>query len=426
MTLKTSRRTASSSTTTSYSTPQRSTSSAPMLYNGAESLRSSRLHLCMRRVTPFVFGAPLPPHPTLLHPCAPSSSSNSNIFHALGGTGVECTCASSTMATATPAATARVPLTPRATTGMQSRPTMVSADQREVDGGDGEQEHERAHVIRTIEQVVPPVPVEHVQLCYHVHPGEEMDIDIDIEGKDAPLHPSLMPPRLDSPSPFAVSSSLTTLHPSSSTSTFPIASLSSSIAHLSASHPTKSTSSSALKTTPFPKPKRLAGVPPPSPKAPAARWGLLIDTAQGGGGWGGVVLEREVVLDAAAGFTGYGSGSGMMDEYLGDAYGARNAFGGKYARSGYTAAASTSAEMYTASTSKPYEIVERAGGWDIVPEVGACGVKGSETEEDGEVDIGDKIPDDSTRKDRVWGKTRRREGKREVVSESNVAHRITE
>ncbi|KAF7328535.1 hypothetical protein MVEN_02541000 [Mycena venus] len=279
--------------------------------------------------------------------------------------------------------------------------------------------------------VFPPVPAERVQSRYHVHPGEEMDVDIDIEGEAAPrvrvssaasLHPSLTPPRLGSPSPFAASSSSTALHPSSSTSTFPIASSSSSIAHLSTTHPTKATSSSSSKTTPSLKPKRLAGpgVPPPSPEAPAARWGPLIGAARGvraverergSGGWGGVMLDREVVLDAAAGFAGYGYGT--TEGYFGDGFGER------YARGGYTAAG-TSANEYAASSSKPYELVERAGGWDVVPDGAAYGVKGSETEEDGEVDVvgGGIATDDPTREDRVRGKTRRRESKREVVPES--------
>jgi hypothetical protein len=52
----------------------------------------------------------------------------------------------------------------------------------------------------------------------------------------------------------------------------------------------------------------------------------------------------------------------------------------------------------SASTSKPHEVVERAGGWDIVPEGAACGGRGWETEGDGEVgvvgdaDIGALLP----------------------------------
>ncbi|KAF7325281.1 hypothetical protein MVEN_02639900 [Mycena venus] len=180
-------------------------------------------------------------------------------------------------------------------------------------------------------------------------------------------------------------SASTTLHPSSLTSTFPIASSSSSIAHLSTSHPTKSASSLSSKTTPSIKPKRLAGssVPPLSPKALSTRWGPLISAAQrvraiererGSGGWGGVALDREVVLDAATGFVGYGYGT--TEGYFGDGFGER------YARGGYTAAG-TSANEYAASISKPYETIEHVGGWDIVPDGAAYGVKGSETEEDG-------------------------------------------
>ncbi|KAJ7633760.1 hypothetical protein B0H17DRAFT_511418 [Mycena rosella] len=132
-------------------------------------------------------GLPIPPTPTQRHLIAQLA----NILHALGETGVGCACAPST-ATATPAAPAHVPLTAkekerRVTPGIESRPTVVSADKEEVDSGDGEQEHERSCVIRTMERVVfPPVPVERVQPRYRVHPGEEMDVDIDIEGEAAP------------------------------------------------------------------------------------------------------------------------------------------------------------------------------------------------------------------------------------------------
>jgi hypothetical protein len=63
-----------------------------------------------------------------------------------------------------------------------------------------------------------------------------------------------------------------------------------------------------------------------------------------------------------------------------------NGFGERYASGAYTAAG-TSANEYAASNSKPYELIERAGGWDGVPEGAAYGVKGSDTEEDGEVDV---------------------------------------
>ncbi|KAF7344071.1 hypothetical protein MVEN_01696700 [Mycena venus] len=252
-------------------------------------------------------GLPIPPTPTQRHLIAQLA----NILHALGGTGVKCACSSSTMATATPAPPAYVLLTPKVTSGIESRPTMGIGRQ-----GRGGWWRRRA------------------------------------EGR------------------------------------------------------------ACVRYT-------------------YARWGPLIGAARGvhaverergSGGWGGIVLDREM-LDAVVGFAGYGYGYGTTEGYVGNAYGARNGFGEKYTCGGYMAAASTSAEAYSASTSKPYEIAECAGGWNVVPEGGAYGVKGSETEEDGEMDVGDKTPDDSTRKDCVRGKTRRREGKREVVPESNVAHR---
>jgi hypothetical protein len=50
---------------------------------------------------------------------------------------------------------------------------------------------------------IPAVHVERVQPRHHIRPGAEMDLDIDIEGEDAPrvrassaasLHPSMTPP----------------------------------------------------------------------------------------------------------------------------------------------------------------------------------------------------------------------------------------
>ncbi|KAJ7888748.1 hypothetical protein B0H13DRAFT_2277372 [Mycena leptocephala] len=83
-------------------------------------------------------------------------------------------------------------------------------------------------------------------------------------------------------------------------------------------------------------PARLAGpgVPPPSPPAPTVRWGPLIDAVRGvraverergSAGWGGVVLDREVMLDSAAGFAGYGYG--MAEAYFADGFRERYASG---------------------------------------------------------------------------------------------------
>ncbi|KAJ6553476.1 hypothetical protein DFH09DRAFT_1280791 [Mycena vulgaris] len=41
----------------------------------------------------------------------------------------------------------------------------------------------------------------------------------------------------------------------------------------------------------------------------------------------------------------------------------------------------------SASTSKPYAVFERASGWDVVPEGTTYGVRGPETEEDGDLDV---------------------------------------
>jgi hypothetical protein len=98
--------------------------------------------------------------------------------------------------------------------------------------------------------------------------------------------------------------------------------------------------------------------------------------------------------------------------------------------SGGYMAMGTSANGYAASSREPYELVECVDEWDVVPVGVAYGVKGSGTEEEGEVDLVSggvafgtflshpRIPVLPMRKDRVRGKTRRRESKWEVVPES--------
>ncbi|KAJ7824074.1 hypothetical protein B0H14DRAFT_1304189 [Mycena olivaceomarginata] len=75
-TSKTSGRNTSSLTTTPSRMPLRSASSALMLPNGVESPRASRLHLRTLGHASFVFGAPPPPDPTLLHLCSSSSTTS--------------------------------------------------------------------------------------------------------------------------------------------------------------------------------------------------------------------------------------------------------------------------------------------------------------------------------------------------------------
>jgi hypothetical protein len=96
----------------------------------------------------------------------------------------------------------------------------------------------------------------------------------------------------------------------------------------------------------------------------------------------------------------------------------------------------TSVNEYTVTRSKPYELVESAGGCDIVPEGAAYDVKGSETGGWGggrrgwwnrrwyvyfrrgiPIPRSHSLVDDRTRKDRGRGRTRRRSSKREVVLE---------
>lgn len=134
--------------------------------------------------------APTPTHRSLI-------SQLTNILHALGGTSVGRACAPST-AIATPTPPAHVPLTPRekerrVTPGIESRPTVVSADKEEVDGGDGAGARARVRYTHGGTGDIPAVPFERVQPRYHIRPGAEMDVDIDIEGEDAPAY--TRPPR---------------------------------------------------------------------------------------------------------------------------------------------------------------------------------------------------------------------------------------
>ncbi|KAJ7787878.1 hypothetical protein B0H14DRAFT_274983 [Mycena olivaceomarginata] len=80
-----------------------------------------------------------------------------------------------------------------------------------------------------------------------------------------------------------------------------------------------------------------------------------------GSGPGWVVLDRAQVLDPPLHAAGY---KGAEEGYPGDGYGYVSASAGTYAR--------TSGDAYTAgaieSTSKPYAVVERTGGWDVVHE----------------------------------------------------------
>ncbi|KAJ7793552.1 hypothetical protein B0H14DRAFT_2926139 [Mycena olivaceomarginata] len=146
-------------------------------------------------------------------------------------------------------------------------------------------------------------------------------------------------------------------------------------------------------------PKRLAGpgVPPPSPETPVARWGPLIDA---------VVPDREVVLDSATGFAGdlrgIGAGRrrGILPIGLGSSMRVEDI---RRWRRGQTG-------TWRVVVSRTSSLSARAK-WDD-------GVKGSGTEEDGEVDlVSGGVAADHTRKSRVRGKTRQRESKREVMPE---------
>ncbi|KAJ7808666.1 hypothetical protein B0H14DRAFT_2869032 [Mycena olivaceomarginata] len=104
------------------------------------------------------------------------------------------------------------------------------------------------------------------------------------------------------------------------------------------------------------------------PLIDAVRGVRAVERERGSGGWGEAVLDRGVVLDSATGFAGMGAGRwrGILPMGLGS-------------------------------------------------DMRVCSGK----EEDGEVDlVSGGVAADPTRKDRVRGKARRRESKRELVPES--------
>jgi hypothetical protein len=261
------------------------------------------------------------------------------------------------------------------------------------------------------EVVFPPVVPQHLGGACGRRDFEGMDVDadVDIEGEADGVRAYSSDASSSARLVVASSSSLpaastTSLLPSISTSTASVSAIHissspfapTSMPHASASFiPRSSASTSTTTATPKPKPKRLAGpgVPPPSPEAPPpevrARWGPLIGVARGvravervrgSGGWGGVMLERE----REGGYEfweGYAGGvyQGYAREMEGYGYG--------YAGDGQVG---LGADAYgrvsvNASASRAYEVVERAGGWDVVHE--GRGVRGWETEEDGDGDL---------------------------------------
>ncbi|KAJ7071882.1 hypothetical protein B0H15DRAFT_84283 [Mycena belliarum] len=313
--------------------------------------------------------------------------------------------------------------------------------------GEGElDDKEKGCVLAAMEQVVfppPPPPPASIHALRHVSmygdtaysdmemevdvEGEgDADVDIDVVGEDglspAATRLALPTPRIPiSAASGLVSGSSSSAAPSSSAPRTSSSAASSSrvpSSSVSASGST-STSATALKK----KPKRLAGpgVPPPSPEAPTGvsaytqhalvqpalhlapraaytqtkpavhapnghpqtsqngqRWGPLIGAVRGvraaeaewgSGGWGGVVLAD-----------GYADEDASM-------------------RGANPHASTNGGNARASSSSKPYAVVERAGGWDISHS------REREEGEDGDVDVvGDG--DDTHPSARSRGKSR--------------------
>ncbi|KAF8191839.1 hypothetical protein K438DRAFT_1970219 [Mycena galopus ATCC 62051] len=234
-------------------------------------------------------------------------------------------------------------------------------DSKEAEAEVSEQEGERACIIRTMERVVfPPVPVERVQSRYHVHPGAEMDVDMDIEGEAA----------------ARVRASAASLHLS--------------LAALRFCSPSAFPASVSLATLT-----------------------LFLD----------IYLTHRLIVfihHPSLQFTSYQIHiySVFPNDTVPHAQPTRRARRPAAFPRGIAGFACY--EYWTTERMAANELVGRAGEWDVVPEGVAYGVKGSGTEEDGEVDVvsGGVAADNPTCKDCVRGKTRRRESKRKVMPES--------
>ncbi|KAJ6540078.1 hypothetical protein DFH09DRAFT_1323322 [Mycena vulgaris] len=173
---------------------------------------------------------------------------------------------------------------------------------------------------------------------------------------------------------------------------------------LPTSFPTSKFSSSTSMTTPATKPKRPAGpeccrllrrqhpirmrwAHPRGPRRVrdrASEW----ERAKGR-----VVLDRAELLDASRGFVGV-----CRDHVYGNGHGYAGA-GAKYGGAHASTSMIISVDVYgtSGSMSKAYAFVERAGGWDILPEVSTNDLAGGTRRRMGTCDLAERSQGAHTR-----------------------------
>ncbi|KAJ7805462.1 hypothetical protein B0H14DRAFT_3771596 [Mycena olivaceomarginata] len=150
------------------------------------------------------------------------------------------------------------------------------------------------------------------------------------------------------------------------------------------------------------------------------------ERVRGSGGWGRVVLNRNV-LDAAQGIVGY-----MVEAREGYVYGrwwerGHGVLWRRYQRVCWRRHEQQRGcvrreQDWEREYEQAYEVIEFAGGWNVVPDGATYGARGPETNEDvdvvGDADVGTPYRTHRERKDRLRGNTQRRESRREQVPES--------
>ncbi|KAF8191897.1 hypothetical protein K438DRAFT_2136549 [Mycena galopus ATCC 62051] len=361
----------------------------------------------------------------ILDDVRPSTTELANILHALGGSGAECACAANLVATPAPPAHSALPSSlhlqsphgkeRHTTTGSDNgaRERGVSPERAVAE----EQSGDEACIIRTIERVGFP-PAQRPPVLHERYPHPKgMKADINMEGDDAPpLHASsslsacVTQHRSASPAPFVAPSSIHALHlftsyVSASTSSSPLLPATASTSRLP--HPNPKASSFTFTTTPTTKHQRLAGpgVPTPRPEAPTACWGSLIGAKHGqpqlapeatshipriGSTPHHALTTQDVSHSRGRGIGAYVLQVGALGR--GEMYGSDgSAFGG-------------------GCTSKPYAVVEREDGWDVVPEREWATEDDVDVEVEVDVDMVDDVDADrSATHNRVREPQRRRE-----------------
>ncbi|KAJ7846726.1 hypothetical protein B0H14DRAFT_3138700 [Mycena olivaceomarginata] len=234
---------------------------------------------------------------------------------------------------------------------------------------------------RVVFPPVEPVPAAHGQYA------EEMGVDIDIEGEDAPrlrassswsFPASRSPPRLGSPPPLPAPHT-STFHPAASTSTRPPRPY--TRRGLPLPHPPRRPRSS--QSVSRARACRCLAPMHRSPTRTGARSSArrAAERVRGSGGWD--------MVEAREGYV-YGYVGGYMEDGFGFGYaGAGGSAGTGYFGSGTSAYAGAG----TSSSADAYEVVEFAGGWNVVPD---GGVRGPETDEDVDI-VGDADVDHTAR-----------------------------